>query len=179
MVFCDSMGIAVDAIRASVPVAFIGQIENDKIALQDCVTAFIVHGDKHRLVADQNDILNIRLKQSRDCCYVLTHQNSLNTLVQRVVTNAIKQDNFLPESTTTDNKAELENVELKARKNAPDSIILSSQLTFTQAVTNLNKVKVRIEATYRKLHKFRESPTRFLADSKHPVLRSLATRRSH
>ncbi len=177
LVMCDTAGIAVDAIRGCVPAAFITPVPEGFEKVQACVLEFLQHGDRARLIADQQAVLREFQKALSDECHVLSNQSTLRALLtdcitmpHRLQTPSLEQilSSHIIEKHTPCGTDSTEN----------QSLILATQQTFCAAGSKSVRFKSGLASSRRKFQKFKESPSRFMKDSQIRVLRSLVNPRT-
>lgn len=166
LVVCDSVGIATDAIRASVPAVLSIDVPADYAQVQHCITRFIRHGNYQQLLSEQQVALNDILHTRRQNGYVLRYRQTLQALISAHHNQEDPSEVFdkLPE--------------FAAQLQRGDDLILSSQLALDGKPANSTRLKSGWESSRRKLQKFRESPSRFVNDSQNRWLRAAGSRKA-
>lgn len=174
LVLCDSSGIAVDAIRSSVPIAFIAGVPKGYEKLQDALLEFLQHRCRHRLLQEQEFALNAMLHQPRADTYVMSNQSTLRSLIRGVTrrfSNSCKKSNH---ELIADTMSHLRDAVSQLRFQNQDALILHTQHSMCSTTKKSVKLKTGLETSRRKYQKFRESPVRFMEDSQNSFLRYLA-----
>jgi len=178
LLFCDSSGVAVDAIRASVPTVFIKCIPSGFEKLQQCVIDYLVHGNRQQLISAQIKALDEILIEQSQRCHVMSHQKSLHSLIYRRI-DEVDKLHARYEATPLSKQAILKNgIGRNGIATTQQDLILHTQQSLCVEPEKLVKLKNSFESSRRKFQKFRESPVRFMEDSHSRFLRSLATVKS-
>jgi len=176
LLLCDSSGIAVDAIRSSVPIAFINKVPKGYEEFQHAVLQFLDHKNLHQLLLDQQTALEKKFYPSDSEIYVMSNQSTLRALIRgfsrRITSSFSKQSH----QHTSDTINHIGDALAQLRFQNQDKLILNTQHTMTK-IPNSAKFKSRLTSGRRKYQKFRESPVRFMEDSQSSILRYLAANR--
>ncbi|MGQ7845714.1 hypothetical protein ACUNV4_14625 [Granulosicoccus sp. 3-233] len=180
LVLCDSAGIAVDALRASVPAAFISGTPSGFEEVQACISRFLEHGDSRRLLEEQQDALADLLDSATSDYHVMSNQCTLRTLIRTRLSEAGRQSTreATGGSTCQDRHGQ---AGLQSSVNEPDGyedLILRTQQSLCSRANRSVRLKSGLESSRRKFQKFKESPTRFMEDSQSAILRSLVAGRT-
>lgn len=178
MVLCDSSGVAVDAVRASVPAVFIKKIPRGFERMHRCVLDFFRHGNRQKLIVAQKNALEEILLEKSEKCHVMSHQASLHTLIHRRISEVNRlhpRHNDLPLPVQ---RLLAPNMLRSEPETIPQDLILHTQQSLCVEPDKLVKLKTSLESSRRKFQKFRESPSRFMEDSQNKMLRSLLPGRS-
>ncbi|MFK7993430.1 MAG: hypothetical protein AB8B87_04785 [Granulosicoccus sp.] len=178
IVLCDSSGVAVDAIRASVPAAFVSDVPRGFERLHQCIVDFIEHGNQQKLIGAQKKVLdNILVEQSR-LCKVMSHRKSLHELIHRRIDEADRRHACFIGNPPSKQIFQGPDVRSDESGSMPEDLILHTQQTLCVEPDNVVKLKAGFESRRRKFQKFRESPVRFMEDSQSRLLRSLVTHKT-
>lgn len=176
LLLCDSSGIAVDAIRSSVPIAFINKVPKGFEDFQHAALRFLDHKCRHQLLLEQQAALEKKLRPSNSEIYVMSNQSTLRALIRgvsrRITGSCSKQNHELVSDTIT----HMGDALAQLRFQNQDKLILNTQHTMSKT-PNAVKLKSRLTSGRRKYQKFRESPVRFMEDSQSSILRYLAANR--
>jgi len=162
IVLCDTASIAVDSLRASVPIMFVSDIPSGFESLQEYFNSFLFHHDRSLLLNQQIAALNDILEEQCAGHYVLNNQLALKRLIWKSMGMS---DNV---ALGTD-----EALTMEFGLNSQNSLVLNTQQNFTIDNSNTTKLKSSLAKNRRKLQKFKESPKRFMEDSQHSLLRSI------
>lgn len=173
MVLCDSSGVAVDAVRASVPAIFITTIPKGFERMHRCVLDFLTHGNRQKLIASQINALNQILSEKSKLCQVMSHQKSLHALVHRRIGEVDRLHARYNSKPQPEQSLLAPDALSRESTTLQEDLILHTQQTLCVEPDKIVKLKTSLESSRRKFQKFRESPMRFMEDSQSKVLRSL------
>ena len=178
LILCDSSGIAVDAIRSSVPAAFIAGVPRGYEKVQDAVFRFLQHKCRYRLLQEQRIALESMLHQPLRDTYVMSNQSTLRSMIQGVTQrfsdSCSKPNNELMADTMNHFKDAISQLRFQSQ----DDLILHTQHTMCSTTPRSVKLRTGLASSRRKYQKFRESPVRFMEDSQSTILRYLAANRN-
>ena len=175
LVLCDSVGILVDALKSSVPAAFVSNIPEGFQSLQNCVTDFTTHGDLNRLLHEQLYELD-RLKSAK--CHnglILSNKSTLRDVLSSLIdlTKPPLTAEVIQRQLTSNVDESNDQYDFEYQIPSQD-LILHTQQSLCSKANKKIRIKAGLESSRRKFQKFTESPTRFLEDSQITLLRSLA-----
>ncbi|MDC0434812.1 hypothetical protein OAM69_04125 [bacterium] len=177
LVLCVSSGVAVDAIRAGVPVVFISDVPEGYEEIQQCFLAFLEHGNYRELINHQARAFRNILARNSMQFYVMSGQKSLHDLINHRIVEYEKFWNL------HDSKAFTEHTFIDHGKPSEhfiprdQDLIIHTPQSLCVKTAGTARLKIGIESNRRKFQKFRESPVRFLEDSKSQLVRSLVNAR--
>lgn len=160
LMLCDSADIAVDSIRSSVPVAFIGSTPSGFEKMQSCISRYLQHENYQKLVSEQQNSLKKIVQSHRQQDYVMSNQSTLRSLINTLQTSQTSLS-YAPTASRTEMYAD-------------DELILCSQQSLFTKTEKCVTFKSGLQTGRRKFQKFKESPKRFMEDSQSRILRSLA-----
>ena len=177
LILCDSSGIAVDAIRSSVPAAFIAGVPQGYEKVQDAVFRFLQHKCLHRLQQEQSSVLESMLHQPHRDTYIMSNQSTLRSMIKKVTQRFSDSCSLANSELMTDTINHFEDAVSQLRFQNQDDLILHTQHTMCSSRPRSVRLKTGLASSRRKYQKFRESPVRFMEDSQSTILRYLATNR--
>ncbi len=178
LVLCDSPGIAVDAIRSSVPAVFLGGVPAGYDKVQESVENFLHHGVQHQLLAEQQSTVEGMLLDRPNTHYIMSNQSTLQSLIANVKQAFFHESARLSEKSLIRSADVPKSVMACKASQGKDTLILNTQHTLCRKTTNTVRLKSSLASSRRKYQKFRESPVRFMEDSHSSILRYLAANRT-
>ncbi len=179
LVLCDSAGIAVDALRSSVPAAFITDIPAGFEQIQHCVTAFLAHGDPCRLIREQQQALADILDSAATEYHVMSNQCTLHSLIQTHLADVAREGSGESRNAAVAHPEENESHRASVSSSEDyEELVLRTQQSLCSRANKAVRLKTGLESSRRKFQKFKESPTRFMEDSQSAILRSLVSGRT-
>ncbi len=175
LVLCNSSGMAVDAIRANVPVAFVSHVPQGFNGIQQCVESFLNHGSLQRLITDQTHAFSDMLFERSIHCHVMSGQKSLQALINHRMTEFDRRHARYEATPFIGRKFLDPEIWSNEFSTTQQDLILHTQQSLCVEPERAVKLKTGLESGRRKFQKFRESPVRFMEDSQNRLLRSLVT----